>query len=286
MEPQPDNTTTSETVRPFYNQNGYTELNNYVLDYIMPKLSPNAWKVLCFIIRKTKGWQKEQDQLSFSQIMEGTGIKNRTTVSSAIDDLESGNYVYVIHSSDRVTSNTYSLNTDLEINLGSTEIVLPSTEIGLGVVQKSDTQKKGLNKHTTHTPPAQEEENLPQTKHQELQTAILDVCMVAISRENQAAILRATNDAKTKKHTPVEIQAFGKWWREEDWRGKRGSPPSLGQIVSEWPQYEQFKKYGPPKQNGANNGTRKIPSQSTPASIELGQQLDRAFKGERTLKGV
>lgn len=150
--------TQPQIVKPFYNQNGYTEFNNYVLDYIMPKLSPNAWKVLCFIIRKTKGWQKEQDQLSFRQIMNGTGISNRTTVSNAIKELERGNYIIVQHIHDKITSNTYALNTDLEITTASPEIGLPkgqasteivpegSTEIvlpsGGGVVQKSDSQNK------------------------------------------------------------------------------------------------------------------------------------------------
>lgn len=159
----------SVKIKPFYNQNGYTEFNNYILDYIMPKLSPNAWKVLCFIMRKTKGWQKEQDEISLNQIMDGTGIKNRTTTCIAIKELEKDKYVLVTHSDDRITSNAYALNTDLEIETGSTETVLPtqeggteivpseaagstktvpvgSTEIVPEVVQKSDSQKKDSKK--------------------------------------------------------------------------------------------------------------------------------------------
>jgi phage replication O-like protein O len=131
----------------------------------MPKLSPNAWKILCFIIRKTRGWQKEQDQISISQIASGTGIKNRTTITTAIKELEKQKYVLVTRPDDKVTSNSYALNVDLEIK-PSTEIGLPkkdevqsdkkpstksvpqpSTENGLGVVQKSDSQKKDIKKH-------------------------------------------------------------------------------------------------------------------------------------------
>ena len=51
---------------------GWTMFNNYILDHIMPDLSPNAWKVLCVAIRRTIGWidestetgRKEQDAVS------------------------------------------------------------------------------------------------------------------------------------------------------------------------------------------------------------------------------
>ena len=145
------------TVKPFHNQNGWTQFNNYILDYIMPECSPNAWKVLCFIIRKTEGWNKEKDHLSINQIIKGTGIKSKGTVIKTITELEE-NYYINKSTGNSITSNTYSLNLDFEIHLGSTKNELPrqssstknelpsSTKNGLGVVQKMDTQKKGLKK--------------------------------------------------------------------------------------------------------------------------------------------
>ena len=52
-------------IQPFSDDGGYTCLTNYVLDVVMPSLPPNAWKVLCFVIRKTRGWNKERDRLSY-----------------------------------------------------------------------------------------------------------------------------------------------------------------------------------------------------------------------------
>ena len=75
-------------VRPFEPQKkGYTIIDNVVFDYILPELTANGWKVLCFIIRKTKGWQKEWDGLSYSQIMKGTGIKSSATISKVLTEL-------------------------------------------------------------------------------------------------------------------------------------------------------------------------------------------------------
>ncbi len=70
----------------------YTMFHNYVLDHIMPDLSPNAWKVLCFAIRQTHGWadaasptgRKQSDVISYSQFLEGTGIGGRSTLADAL----------------------------------------------------------------------------------------------------------------------------------------------------------------------------------------------------------
>ena len=128
----------------------YTKLPNYVIDHILPNVSPNAWKVLCFILRKTNGWQKEEDQISFNQIREGTGIGGRTTLSLSIRELERKGYIKVVRSSDKITSNAYSLGSP-EMGLpkggGSPEIALPgSPKTGHGVVPKQDTQKKDIKK--------------------------------------------------------------------------------------------------------------------------------------------
>jgi len=137
--------------KPFDSQSGYTMFDNYILDVIMPELKPTHWKVLCFILRKTVGWQKVEDGLSYSQIMEGTGIGNRTTVSGAIKALTKAGYIECIRTEEQNSPNRYRINTDYEVEIeGSTKIVPPSDDDEIGstknvpqVVQKSDTQKKG-----------------------------------------------------------------------------------------------------------------------------------------------
>ena len=56
-------------------------------DVLMPRLSGSAWKVLCFIIRKTIGYQKEFDKISYSQISTGTGLKSHETIRAALMEL-------------------------------------------------------------------------------------------------------------------------------------------------------------------------------------------------------
>lgn len=132
-----------DTIRPFARQGHYTVIDNFILDYIMPNVAPNAWKVLCFIIRKTVGWQKEEDKLSLGQIMDGTGIKNRNTVSNAISQLEQDNYILVHRPDDQKTPNTYSLNADYELVQKSYQVDNEaSTKIVPELVRKSYPQNK------------------------------------------------------------------------------------------------------------------------------------------------
>ena len=75
-----------ETKRPRLKMS-YTIFPDYILDEVMPKLTPNGWRLFCFVWRKTEGWNKESDELSYSQIASGTGIGSKNTISNAIKDV-------------------------------------------------------------------------------------------------------------------------------------------------------------------------------------------------------
>jgi hypothetical protein len=51
-----------------------TPLPNFFLDIVMPLIPATAWKVLCFVWRKTVGWNKWRDHISLSQISKGCGV--------------------------------------------------------------------------------------------------------------------------------------------------------------------------------------------------------------------
>lgn len=113
------------SVRPFSEQGHYTEVHNLVLDHIMPRVSANAFKVLCLVLRRTKGWKKGSDALSYTQIKEGTGIKADPTVSRAIKELLEGDYIVTITGTNNGiashTATTFSLNRNFKINTKETQ---------------------------------------------------------------------------------------------------------------------------------------------------------------------
>ena len=137
-------------IRPFADEDGYTTFSNYMLDVIMPSLPANAWKVLCFIVRKTRGWQKDMDRLSYGQIETGAGIGSSATISAAIKVLlEKGLIVKV--PGNAWTSMGYRINSALEIEVldnSTSETKALETEVHsaleteVPVLQKLKTQKE------------------------------------------------------------------------------------------------------------------------------------------------
>ncbi len=108
-------------------------MSNFTLDYIMPHLSPNGWKVLCVAIRRTIGWvhpddptrRKERDRISLSQFMAGTGIASKETVLRALreclgENSEHLEYLCRLPAPDHAQAFLYYLNTELEIEVPET----------------------------------------------------------------------------------------------------------------------------------------------------------------------
>ena len=65
----------------------HTQVPNDLFDIHMPDLSGAELKVILTIIRKTRGWHKETDFISYSQIQEVSGL-GREAVSRAISGLK------------------------------------------------------------------------------------------------------------------------------------------------------------------------------------------------------
>jgi hypothetical protein len=121
-------------IKPFRNQGGYTQFDNWTLDYIMPSCKPNTWKVVCVTLRMTRGWQKEYDMISLSQYQRLTGISSRETLMNAIKDALAKGYINREKCGD---SFTYSLNRAYEIEIDESEILGGDNGDELEVVRKS-----------------------------------------------------------------------------------------------------------------------------------------------------
>ncbi|WP_432481640.1 replication protein [Moraxella sp. ZY200743] len=87
------------------------QLPNAFVDEMLCKLSGNACKIYLLIVRKTRGWHKEADKISYSQIQKSTGINHRATVSKAIDELLEIGLISVQKGDERSMSE-YRLNDD------------------------------------------------------------------------------------------------------------------------------------------------------------------------------
>jgi phage replication O-like protein O len=74
----------------------YTQIPNVFFDEYMKNLSGSEYKIMCAIARKTFGWHKEYDRISYSQISEITGISSKETINKALKILLEKNYIIAI----------------------------------------------------------------------------------------------------------------------------------------------------------------------------------------------
>jgi len=82
-------------------EEGYTQIANELMEALARiKLTPIENQVLMFVIRKTYGWKKKADNISISQIVEGTGASRRMVIY-AVQNLESKKILLVKRDSAR-----------------------------------------------------------------------------------------------------------------------------------------------------------------------------------------
>lgn len=135
----------------------WTPVHNYVFDEIMPKLSPNGWKVLCVAIRQTLGWagdglggRKEWDTISYAQFLEKTGIGSDKTLTRALK--ECLNFGYLLrrqvgtHQGTRKPIYAYRLNTQytatVKTTVAATIKTTAATTIDSTVTKQRETNKQ------------------------------------------------------------------------------------------------------------------------------------------------
>ena len=136
-------------IKPFARQGNFTAVDNAIFDHIMPKLNGSEWMVLCLIIRKTIGWHKDADGISYSQFIEHTGIKSNTTIQKALNGLIDKRLIELGKSSDPTAPHHYRLNKKYTIGITETvtqpitfSVTQPLTET-VNTKEKINKNKKG-----------------------------------------------------------------------------------------------------------------------------------------------
>jgi phage replication O-like protein O len=84
-------------------ENGHTDIAHEILETLArQRLSPNEWRVLMVIFRKTYGWQKSEDRIPLSQFVKMTDMK-KPNVHRAITQLIRRNIVIRTDNKKRAT---------------------------------------------------------------------------------------------------------------------------------------------------------------------------------------
>lgn len=69
-------------VRPFARAGFYTVLDNALIDVLMPRVSPSAWKIVTALVRQTTGWHRETVAVTQSALARLAGLSENTTISA------------------------------------------------------------------------------------------------------------------------------------------------------------------------------------------------------------
>lgn len=88
----------------------YTQIPNDVLESLaMAELSGAAYRIICTVIRKTNGWRKTDDWISFSQFQQATQL-SRYSVGKEVKRLSNANILVV----SKTKPPRYKVNTDVD----------------------------------------------------------------------------------------------------------------------------------------------------------------------------
>lgn len=199
----------------------------------MPAVSPNAWKILVFTIRRTWGWadddsstgRREWDQISYSQFRNGTGIKSDTTVQKAIEEcIKAG---YLLRKPIDEQNFKYRLNESFEVEVKETSTVSKevesdtSTEIKEATPTETveekpitstvsvDTKERYLNKGENKNP-ADAGADAPQPTEPILFGQWLQNVQKPPDGSNRVAQLKTMHDVLFPDHDPVDFGRIGR----------------------------------------------------------------------------
>lgn len=89
------------TARPLERSERFTQINNSIIDHILPRLSASAWKTLTVMLRQAaschgdsqEGEREGSDAVSYSSLKERTGIRSDAAIARALKELLDRGYI-------------------------------------------------------------------------------------------------------------------------------------------------------------------------------------------------
>lgn len=227
----------------------FTRVHNAIFEALArARLSGSEFRCVMFLFRKTYGWNKKEDVISLSQWAEGTDSK-RPHVLTTLNSLLKKNIIYRRLDGGQIP--TYGFNkyieqwTGIEVqsemgNRFQNRELLPEqvtvtktgnttvTNTGNGTVTKTGTHKR-------HKDKVKDKESGFQNL---MFGALVKLCMID-AKVKRGQIARTAKTLLDAGYIPEDIEHFSEWWRAKDFRGKRGEPPTLGQVTDKILQAKQ-----------------------------------------------
>ena len=125
------------------------QVPNVIVDEYIDKLHGHSFKLLIFIIRKTKGWNKTRDSISTTQLAKVMGVKMVRKVYPYIKELEDLDLIKVYKSTGKTNQYALGKNFNKPVPKKDTTQKGTSTQKEHIPVPKKDTSTSTQKEHTT-----------------------------------------------------------------------------------------------------------------------------------------
>jgi hypothetical protein len=95
-----------------------------------------------------------------------------------------------------------------------------------------------------------------------------------LGEKQRGQLNQAERKMRSKGYTPADLEEFGAWWYENDWRGKLGQQPTLNQIREVWKQFLDWRKgVANPTSRGLPPSPDLPPPKPPPAWVEVWEKI-------------
>ena len=181
-------------------ENGYTKVSNELLEAFCKKgLPQNAGQIWWFILRKTYGWKKKNDLISFGQIEAGTNI-SKAHISRELTRLVKANMI--VTQTGNTRSVTYGIQKDYE-EWGELPKRVTVAQMGSVVAQMGSEQAQMGNQKTSKGLP---DKGLPTPKENiTKETITKDICEVKKQTSQESDIFNFWKD--TMEHPKAKLSS-------------------------------------------------------------------------------
>jgi phage replication O-like protein O len=267
----------------------FTQVPNALMELI-PYLPNAECRVMLVIARKTHGFHKECDVISYSQFKDATGMSRQGVIDGIEAAMKRGilkreesgfnnGYCYEVQADEVVKQlDHFKQSSNLTSQATRPQVV---KQLDHQVVKQLDPQNKEINKRNkdhvaarkTRTQRPPKDDTTPAV----IRTALADVCGLDLSVCSKAQVLQVNTTAKRvhlasqkKNKTPEEtaetIRYVAQWFSRNDWRGKKGNRPTLSQLMDSWGAAMEAR----PNLNGQNGHHNPERARTTAVDLDKG----------------
>ena len=244
---------------------GWFRLHATILEMLaVARFTATEFRAIHFLLRKTYGYNKKEDAIALSQWVEGTNT-DKGQISRTLTSLEQKHVIYHIAGVNQWTHvwgfNKYveqwepslfaraenrnhpqkAQTIDPQVN---EKPLTHKSKIGKALTRKSMSFDPQVNEALTRKSTTKDnKDNI--TKECAPHQAMFDSLVIVTRLDTK---LKGGQIGKSSKallkagYTAADVEQFGKWWKANDFRGKKGDPPTLSQVAEKIPQSKQAKQ--------------------------------------------